>query len=330
MSDPDHPMSFSLELFNIGFISANMCSLLYGAYIIIAMQNIYRLQARRKAIYRLWVGYTAVALAVTTIYFGVSTNFASSQLSAVIVQPGANATSALSLWYEIVTDATFVINTWLADAFILYRCHVIWRGNKYAVAGPAILYLASIGVSIAFLWASAHPGSVYTTASVLAFAVPYWTCSVALNILASLLIAIRLLVYRRLLVQSIGPQHGKPYTTYIAMTVESAALYSVFGIIVLVTFALNNQLENAFLPILGIIQVLAPAIIISRIANGTSFDSHDYQSTIAPLAALRFADGPSSAATSRYVDSDLSATSTAQLPFHSQSNVNINEKKGAM
>jgi hypothetical protein len=55
--------------------------------------------------------------------------------------------------------------------------------------------------------------------------------------------------------QAIGPTQGTFYLGYMAMTLESAVLYTTFVIIALVVFILNSPLENVFFPVLGTVQV---------------------------------------------------------------------------
>lgn len=120
---------------------------------------------------------------------------------------------------------------------------------------PVILYLASIGTSLGFIVLSSLPGSTLNTHMVEVMSIPNWVLSLSLNIIVAFLISGRLMYYRHKLRDALGKHHVRHYTTIAALVVESAALYAVFALITLVVFALNNALENTFIPILGVIQV---------------------------------------------------------------------------
>jgi len=89
------------------------------------------------------------------------------------------------------------------------------------------------------------------------FSVPYYSISLSLNVLLTLMIVLRLVLHGR----NIGAAMGSPwgfgglYKTIIAMLIESSALYAVSS--VLVVAQRNSGIANTFLPILCQTQVSA-------------------------------------------------------------------------
>jgi len=79
--------------------------------------------------------------------------------------------------------------------------------------------------------------------------------SLTLNILITVLIVLRLLVYRHRIVQALGKGQGSQYTSLAAMIIESAAIYSTFALLFIVPFALSSQLAQLFLQGLSLVQV---------------------------------------------------------------------------
>jgi hypothetical protein len=92
-------------------------------------------------------------------------------------------------------------------------------------------------------------------ANTINFTGPYFWMSLSLNITMTVAICARLLFYRRRISSVFGPNHGTQYTSVAAMVVESAALYSAFALLFLIPFALNDPLQNAFIQLMGEIQV---------------------------------------------------------------------------
>lgn len=83
----------------------------------------------------------------------------------------------------------------------------------------------------------------------------YYIMSVSLNVIVTISIAALLLLFRRRMSQALGPGHKSSYASMAAMLVESAALYSVFGILFMVPFGLNYPLRNVFFQCVNQIQV---------------------------------------------------------------------------
>ena len=134
---------------------------------------------------------------------------------------------------------------------------MIWAGayNNLVLILPIAVYLAAVACSIALLVFTSNPGAMYSTRIVQVFGTASWSLSLSLNVIVTILIAGRLVFYRRRLRKVLGSNHGRVYMTILAITVESAALYAIFELIVLVTFLTNSATENVFFPMLGNVQV---------------------------------------------------------------------------
>jgi hypothetical protein len=107
-----------------------------------------------------------------------------------------------------------------------------------------------------------QPGkNLWTTFS---FALPYWSLSISLNIISTGLIVGRLFFLRHRVRSALGERHARPYTSVAAMLIESAALDSIIGLIFIISYARNSNVQNLFLPALGQIEVspiLRPALL---------------------------------------------------------------------
>ena len=95
-------------------------------------------------------------------------------------------------------------------------------------------------LSVLTVFQISQPGNSLWTHAAITVAVPYWSLSVALNIVITVAIVFRLLMARRFVGKSLGPEHAKTYTSVTMMIVESAALYSV-ALVVLIIFAAEHS-----------------------------------------------------------------------------------------
>lgn len=90
----------------------------------------------------------------------------------------------------------------------------------------------------------------------------YWSLSIAVNVLVTILIVTRIFFMQRAIAQALGVssrQSDKAYADISTMLVESAALYTIPGIIFLAGYSLQIPLQFAVEP-LECIQVRAFAV----------------------------------------------------------------------
>lgn len=141
------------------------------------------------------------------------------------------------------------------------------------------------------LWTlqSSQPGLSLYSALPLAFGTSYYAISLGTNIIMTALIVLRLLLYRRRLIKRLSADHAKHYVSLASIIVESAALYSLFAFIFLVTYAVNNPVNQIFLGFASFTQVnsqvprcdstdnqsllqqISSYLIIYRLADGRAF-----------------------------------------------------------
>lgn len=84
---------------------------------------------------------------------------------------------------------------------------------------------------------------------------PWLSLSFSFNIVSTALIIARILLYRKQVFLAFGPGHVSPYTSLMALIVESAALNSTFWLIYIVLYALKYPLDNLVLQVLCPVQV---------------------------------------------------------------------------
>ena len=124
----------------------------------------------------------------------------------------------------------------------------------------SIVWLVQVSAPASSPWASLSNNTINFTA-------PYFWMSLSLNISMTIAICARLLFYRRRITRVLGPNHGTQYTSVAAMIVESSFIYSAFSLLFLIPFALNNPIQNAFIQLMGEIQVSIAVSIMTYIIN---------------------------------------------------------------
>lgn len=104
-------------------------------------------------------------------------------------------------------------------------------------------------IVMGIIWAieSTKPGLSLYNLLPLKYGTSYYVLSVSANVILTILITVQLLIFRRRIIKSQSPEHGREYFSLVTIMVESAALYSGCGIMFIVTYALNNPLNQIFL-----------------------------------------------------------------------------------
>ena len=104
---------------------------------------------------------------------------------------------------------------------------------------------------------STNPGlSLYSKVPI-AFGTAYYVLSLSVNIVVTILIVFRLVMHRRAILESLPPEHASHYLSVATIIVESAALYSLFSLAFIITYAVSNPINQIFLTLSSTSQVCA-------------------------------------------------------------------------
>ena len=74
--------------------------------------------------------------------------------------------------------------------------------------------------------------------------ISFWSLSIALNVILTVLIAGRLLYLRKQIRWALGSDHCQVYTSISAIVIESAAINTGFTIVYITLYALHNPRQN--------------------------------------------------------------------------------------
>ncbi|KAF7290740.1 hypothetical protein MIND_01314700 [Mycena indigotica] len=257
------------------------------------------------------VGYAAMIFALATIGFGSATKINERSFVQDRNAPGGPS------GFEVISFASpvnmmgvvaYVMLSWIADGLVLWRFWLVWGSNYVYTIFPAMMLLGSVATSLALIVTSFQVENSFWAARSVQFGTAYWSLSISLNILLTLLIAGRILVIRRRIKRSLGAQHAQKYFSAAAMIIESASLYAVVGLIFIVTYARSSSVQNLVFPALGQVQGIAPMLILSRVAQGRAWS----QSTIQATTALSI-NGANGASTTNIALGSLASRQGAGL-----------------
>ncbi|KAL0578483.1 hypothetical protein V5O48_003532 [Marasmius crinis-equi] len=258
------------------YVGGQLTGILYGIQLVLFALSC-RLMSRppydSKSDSRFYILYGASLLVLWTIALSCNAifgQFAWIDHRDVDGGPAAYIGEHISDPYNTLGTTAGIGLNFLADALLIYRCFVIWSSWKIIVF-PVLLYLGAFSMSLLLIYESAQPGANFFKGHAVDFGVPYIALTISLNIIVTLLICGRLITVKNQMLNALGPQHAKMYTSIIAIMVESAAPFTVLGIIYVITYARHSPTSIAFVQVWGDFCALSPQLIILRVAMGQAW-----------------------------------------------------------
>ncbi|KAF9449976.1 hypothetical protein P691DRAFT_726891 [Macrolepiota fuliginosa MF-IS2] len=179
----------------------------------------------------------------------------------------------VSVWYQTLGSTSVVALIFMGDAFLLCRLFVIWGSNWLIMIIPILAYLAAFALAIIQLVVSGKPGGNFFGGKSINFGTPYYAITIGLNIVVTTLIYGRLVRLIGALNRSTESDKSlKFYTNAAAVFIESAALYSIVGIMFLVPYAAQSQTSIAFGQVWAKLTCICPQLIVLRMVSGHAWN----------------------------------------------------------
>jgi len=184
--------------------------------------------------------------------------------------------------HGVTGTVCIVLSNWGADGYLLRRCALLYGGTtvlyrRVILAVISIMGLMVFGAGVTCLSMALHYNA---TANLTIFGV---TCtSLLVNLVITTLIITRIVSFIKTIRATLDRKHWSKYSHIVSIVIESAALIVVFCLAyVVLTLALPIKgrfpLESlsALVPMMSMTQiyVIAPCIIIYRVARGEAWSS---------------------------------------------------------
>ena len=116
---------------------------------------------------------------------------------------------------------------------------------------------ADAAMGILFIYQTSQPDNSIWSSVAISFGIPYFSISLSLNMILTLLIVTRLVLHNRNVRTAMGvpPGFGGLYKAIVTMLVESSALYAVSSLLFVAPWGAGSHVADIFLPILAETQV---------------------------------------------------------------------------
>ncbi|PIL23303.1 hypothetical protein GSI_14613 [Ganoderma sinense ZZ0214-1] len=165
-----------------------------------------------------------------------------------------SSTNILYTQLGLIKKIFYTINIFLADSLLTYRLFIVWGRSIPLVMVPAMVWLGVVAAGIATVVLTSRPQASFDASYVINIEIAFFCMSVSLNVLCTVLIAWRLLLHRHD-VRHLGFTSSKKYTSVLIGVSESAALYSVVGIVCIPLEVLQTPVQFPFNSLVGTLTV---------------------------------------------------------------------------
>jgi len=259
---------------NSYYIGIQVNSILYGVELVLYFQTMSQLLRRDRDRMtksdKFFIGYSTALLILITIFMSTEALFGEEMWVLHANIPGGPAAyfeQNASIWYQTWGTAASVVLNWLADGFMIYRCFVVWNDYRVIII-PGILYLGTWALGILDVWASGSPGADIFAGEAAHIVIAYFSTTIGLNVLLTVLICSRIIAQARRVRDVFGAEGARTYTNAAAVIIESALPYTAAGIATVVSMGLNSDSSILMGSFFGMFACVSPQLLILRVLSG--------------------------------------------------------------
>ncbi|KAI0631439.1 hypothetical protein C8Q77DRAFT_1015648, partial [Trametes polyzona] len=268
------------------YVGNTFNAILYGAELMLYFAStsiiLGNKDARNARSFRLFLYLSTGLLLMITIYVAVQAIFGQEMWIVHADYPGGSAaylSDHSAIWYQTLGSVASIVLNLLSDGLLLYRCYIVWEDWRPLVL-PLILYLGTAALGVMTCVFTGLPDSNFFVGRAAQVALAYSSVVIGLNATLSLLICGRLLWHAREVERTLGRRVARKYTGAVALVVEAALPYTMFGIAYVATLGAESPTSILFLSIYVMFTCLSPQMLILRIVMGRGFTKSNATITV--------------------------------------------------
>ncbi|KAF8532567.1 hypothetical protein JB92DRAFT_2841261 [Gautieria morchelliformis] len=247
-------------------------TLLYGANIIVCTECVYVLLRRHEG------GTVNRTLLATTIFlFALSTLHISFGLRALIegfiYAPAQNIPNASIIYFskewnrwDTTKNILYCINVMTQDIVLIWRLYVVWGRNWKIIVVPVIFELVHTGTGFITPVLFMNPNISIFNPTARMWAIIPWTMELAVNVVSTVLISLRLMWQDRKMSQVNVERMG--YTATLFTIVESGAVFTSLTVAIVGLYLSKNPSFIGAIDVSTQMATLSPTMIIVRVGLG--------------------------------------------------------------
>ncbi|OAX40744.1 hypothetical protein K503DRAFT_864362 [Rhizopogon vinicolor AM-OR11-026] len=278
---------------NSFYVGNTFNGILYGVQLVLYF-NTMRVYFERSSKYgprdMFYMIFSTVSLFLNTIFVATQSILGQETWIINVSYPGGAAAylvAHVSAWYQTMGSTASILLQLMTDGLLIYRCFIVWSGSRRVIIIPSVFWAVSFVFGILELVTSGSPNGEFFVGLAAHVGVVYFSATIVLNVITTCLICGRIMFYARRMQDQLGAEISKAYFTAVAIVIESALPYTLFGIAFLVSFGLQSDISILFLSLYSMFTCISPQMLILRVARQRAWDIETTQSK--PMTTLDFA-----------------------------------------
>ncbi|KAF8895488.1 hypothetical protein BD779DRAFT_1499810 [Infundibulicybe gibba] len=203
-------------------------TLLYGLYIVLFSVCMYIFYTRKTRGHRVLFLAAIAMFTLSTAHVIVDLIIGIFDLLFAIRMSGM-INPALSITNPVV----YITNNIIADGLLIYRCYVVWGYSRTIVLVPILTLMATTALGYSFGSGEIPFSFGFAGTNRLPSYMAFFCLSLATNVIVTALTAGRIWFISRQTRDGSGKHAIKHYHTAIAIVLESGAIYSIIGFVII-------------------------------------------------------------------------------------------------
>lgn len=182
-------------------------------------------------------------------------------------------------WVNFTKTVVYVVQTWLGDGVLVYRCCIVYDKRWYGTIPPLILFMSSLAMgSLMIFFTEAEGRGPITGAKLKPIILSFLSLSLAQNVVITVAIALRIYLMQRRMAGSITSTTAlNRVKRAVIIIVESGAIYSGSMFILVGSFVSNDVTDYAWSGVASSVIPIAFNLIIIRVHKGRAVDQNQNQ-----------------------------------------------------
>ncbi|KAJ7253913.1 hypothetical protein C8J57DRAFT_1347887 [Mycena rebaudengoi] len=294
---------------------------LYGLYVVLYLSSTSMLMKRSSRAHTGPLYRSTVFISGLILFVTVTGNFclveARAFLGLIVVAGGTTPRTFYDDNSQITTTVQNIfaaLSIIMGDFVIIYRLWIVWSRNRYIIILPTLTLIGLVITLILAVRTTSHVDNIADTKSL----TPGLVFTLVTNLYSTGFISWKIWM----ITNAASPVHGSHLRHFVAIIVESAAIYTAWATFYIITHQINADIQFVALGVLPVIAGISNALIQARIGMGQSVERRH---TSAPSSS-----GPLRLTTGRSGTGDVSRNEPMELksvPFMgSMADVSRNER----
>ncbi|KAJ6610153.1 hypothetical protein B0H10DRAFT_2438170 [Mycena sp. CBHHK59/15] len=244
---------------------------LYGLYFVLYLTSTLVLVTRSNGAHNGPLYRSTVFISGLVLFVAVTGNFclviARAFLGLIVFQDGTAPATFYNYNSQITTTVQNIfaaLSIIMGDFIIIYRLWIVWSQNRYIIILPTLTLVGLIVTLVLTVRTTSHLNNIADDKGL----TPGLVFTLVTNLYSTGFISWKIWM----ITSAASPVHGSHLRHFVAIIVESAAIYTAWAVFYIITHQINADVQFLALGVLPAVAGIANALIQARIGMGQTVE----------------------------------------------------------